>query len=244
MNQDSESFYMELSVKSLANAEQFLKDSKLLIENNSYGHACSLAILGFEELAKVWCAYYLYLGIYEEQDKEIQILQSDHREKYLLTWESLQTFIFGELLEQIIDIEKTIKESNVTNEEKKILVSYFKKASQPRKLTDEEIKNKVKSEKKLKELKEKFQKDKSTLEKIRWRGFYVDFNLEKKKILNTPKSFDNVTSLRFLSLFSDFLRFTKEYINEIIDNLDNPELQKTIKKTRSNAKILRKLMKE
>jgi AbiV family abortive infection protein len=62
---------MELSVESLANAEQFLKDSKFLIENDSYDHACSLAILGFEELAKVWCTYYLYLGIYQEKDKEI-----------------------------------------------------------------------------------------------------------------------------------------------------------------------------
>jgi hypothetical protein len=62
--------------------------------------------------------------------------------------------------------------------------------------------------------------------------------------MNTPQSFNKVTSLRFLSLFIDFLRFTKEYINEIVNNLDNPKLQKTIKKTRSNAKIPRKLMKE
>ena len=69
MESEKEKFYLLTLNTCLKNANQFLKDALVLKEKKSFGHAYSLGVLGFEELAKTWVFYCLFVGLYEEENK-------------------------------------------------------------------------------------------------------------------------------------------------------------------------------
>jgi len=54
---DKISLYAEATKLSLENAEQWIKDAKLLIANSSYGHANALVRFGCEEIAKTYVCW-------------------------------------------------------------------------------------------------------------------------------------------------------------------------------------------
>lgn len=96
MDQATENFYFDLCEKSLANAEQLLRNAELLHKKKSYGPAYSLAVLGFEELAKTWCGLYLLIGLHLESDKEVKELFYDHKAKHVMSWKSFK-IVFNQL---------------------------------------------------------------------------------------------------------------------------------------------------
>lgn len=54
---DKISLYTEATKLSFENAEQWIKDAKLLIKNSSYGHANALLRFGCEEIAKAYVCW-------------------------------------------------------------------------------------------------------------------------------------------------------------------------------------------
>ncbi|MHA1667493.1 MAG: AbiV family abortive infection protein, partial [Candidatus Heimdallarchaeaceae archaeon] len=97
---DKYDFYLKLMEVTLDNADQYRKDALLLREKLSFGHAYSLAILGFEELAKVWFAFGLFIGEFRETDDIASDITSDHLTKQEIGWQILSIAIMSEWLEQ------------------------------------------------------------------------------------------------------------------------------------------------
>lgn len=62
---------MELAVVALKNVCQYKKDAQLLIENDSYGRALSLSILGIEEFAKGMTLYACSYNYLSQEETEI-----------------------------------------------------------------------------------------------------------------------------------------------------------------------------
>ena len=94
---DKYDFYLKLMETTLKNANQFRKDALLLRSNLSFGHAYSLAILGFEELAKSWFAFGLFIGTHLETGELVSRITSDHQVKQEIGWQTLASFILSDL---------------------------------------------------------------------------------------------------------------------------------------------------
>lgn len=61
---------MELAVIALKNVEQYKKDVQLLFENDSYGRALSLSILGIEEFAKGMSLFACSSDYFNQEEKK------------------------------------------------------------------------------------------------------------------------------------------------------------------------------
>lgn len=96
---DKYDFYLKLMKISLENANQFRKDALFLREKLSFGHAYSLAILGFEELAKCWFAFGLFIGEFQDTDEIVTDITRDHLVKQMLGWQTLAMVIMNEWFE-------------------------------------------------------------------------------------------------------------------------------------------------
>jgi len=74
--------YRNLALKSYDNARAFIKDAEILVDKGTPGHACSLAILGFEEMAKALVCFFVALGIIERDDKIVEDVFKSHKVKH------------------------------------------------------------------------------------------------------------------------------------------------------------------
>ena len=101
MNKKLNEFQLHAAEKCVINAEQFLNDAKLLRDKKSFGHAYSLAVLGFEELAKAAMLVNTFLGTQQEETKEIQKMLENHLQKQVYMWNQITAFIFLEWSEII-----------------------------------------------------------------------------------------------------------------------------------------------
>jgi len=104
---------------SLENAEQWIKDAKLLMDNSSYGHSYSLLVFADEEIAKAYICWLVAEDMIPSDSKFVQDIFSKHRTKH----ETLVGIYLGAMLKRDISkgqitIEEILKESPALTIEK------------------------------------------------------------------------------------------------------------------------------
>lgn len=234
---DKYDFYLKLIETTLNNAEQFQKDALLLRSNLSFGHAYSLAILGFEELAKCWFAFGLFIGTYLETDVLVSGITSDHQVKQELGWQTLAYIILSEWFEntgykaEINELAKQLRKKEISLES--YTRRFYRFAEQESKSL--EIAQSVVE---LTLVLEKLEDDKKYLIKRKNEGLYVDFDLSQRRITSSPDKFilDNVV---FIETFDGFCRYTKEFIKEIKNNLKRKTIKEAIDNVRKSLDFIR-----
>lgn len=90
------SLYTEATKKSLENAEQWMKDATLLLDNSSFGHASALLRFACEELAKAYLCWLSSERIFPIENKVVRDAFGKHETKnqviigviYALMWRS------------------------------------------------------------------------------------------------------------------------------------------------------------
>jgi len=99
---------------SLENAEEWIKDAKLLMDNSSHGHSYSLLVFADEEIAKAYICWLVAEDMIPADSKFVQDIFSKHRTKH----ETLVSIYLGAMLKEElskgqITIEQILKESPV-----------------------------------------------------------------------------------------------------------------------------------
>ena len=215
-------FYRVLFEATLKSAEQYLKDAKLLAKHGSYGHAYSLAVLGFEEWSKSMLALNLFLGFTEKDDELVSEFKTNHisKQQMGLLW------LFGLVEEawlgapQTRDEVEQLKMSFLQGE-----ISYESFERKYRRLLTKDPSYEAQV---LNDLLEQLDDlDVHYIETKKQRGFYVDYNLEKR-IYETPKQFilsdiEFINTLEFLVDFakglSSLLRSRQKSVKEHIQSI-------------------------
>ena len=163
------------------NAEQFLSDAELLLKNNSYGHAYSLAVLAFEEWSKWWQGVGLFMGLIKYDKDNFASSQKNHISKQLYSLQVILSLLFTEWYE--ITLKK--------NEFNDIINRYFKgDISEIR--FNELLLNILKSDDNIEkvillEFIDKFteyEQNPNKMEKKKQRGFYVEINSKKEGVFD------------------------------------------------------------
>lgn len=201
----SDPSFKEAAWLCVENAEQFIKDSELLITNKSYGHALSLAFLADEELAKATLFFVLAQGRIELDDqvlKEVLKLITKHSFKQGLQAESeFFHIIFLPLLEEISKLVKDFQESpRILDPEavkKEIVSRYMQKAEKIR-------------EERVIENRTKWFKDPDSMKQ---RGFYVDFDDEGRPV--SPKEIPQGYAQEYLDQVKMRLDRTKTALSQL-----------------------------
>ena len=202
MNEESDLFYIKIQEECLKNAEQFIKDAQLLRRNNSLGHAYSLAVLGLEEIARFWIIYFVYMGFFTEDSIEVVLANKDHIFKQRFAWLVFSLLIHSEFLETSKYKEDI---SKLFEEKKDGKISYKVYERKFNKLLKEESQI-CPSALKVLQLNEEIKKlniDYKIIEKNRKKGFYVEYNISEKQIINTPDSFI-LDDLIFIDTVQDY----------------------------------------
>ncbi len=185
---DKYDFYIKLIEVCLQNSEGLLNDSLILRKNSTFGSAYSLAVLGFEELAKYWFVFGLFIGSYQESDKEVSYLQKDHVYKEHLSWQTLHYYVLGQWIEET-QFKAEYKDLwNKYLKEELSLKAYQRKFKEVLKL-ESESSNLAKAMLDLDNIIKKLQIDPKAMDSRRNQGFYVEFDLQKREIISTPDSF-------------------------------------------------------
>lgn len=73
--------YSKAAKSSLENAEQWIKDAKLLLEHESFGHASALLRIALEETAKAHICWFTSEGMWPIENKVIQDVFRYHKVK-------------------------------------------------------------------------------------------------------------------------------------------------------------------
>ncbi len=228
---DKYDFYRKLMQVTLENTNQLRKDALLLREKLSFGHAYSLAILGFEELAKCWFVFGLFIGEYQEKDELVLDITSNHLTKQELGWLIIAELVLMDWFEQtefkseIQEIAKQVRKGEIS------LESYTKKYL---KYADIESKSSdvAKRVMELKEILEKLESDNKFMVRRKNEGFYVDFDLKKRKITSSPDKFI-LDDIQFIDTFNGFYLYTEEILRSIVDNLKRKSIQEGLKNMRT-----------
>ncbi|MCE7749476.1 MAG: AbiV family abortive infection protein [Candidatus Heimdallarchaeota archaeon] len=230
-------FYSKLMKVILDNANQFRKDAQLLREKLSFGHAYSLAILGFEELSKCWFVFGLFLGEYEASDDIVSDITSVHLTKQELGWQIIAMIVMMEWFEETQfqdEIQELFKQltKGVIN-----LETYTKKYMKfaERESNSSDLAQRVL---KLEEVSKKLEADNKYMMKKKNEGFYVDFDLIKRKITSSPDKFI-LGDIQFIDTFDGFYLYTEELFKAILDNLKRKSIQEALKNTRAMFRRLR-----
>ena len=221
---------MDFCVKSLVNAKQFLVDAQLLYKNKSYGHAYSLSVLGFEELAKIWTGYYLLLGIHNEKDAEIDDLFFDHVLKQRINWKTIKALLDTILFEQILKTEYRVKllekTKGVTNIEvfNNHLWELIQEMSEDKK--NMEIANIATNQLELKKILQRYNEDKYFMNKRKNDGFYVGFNSDARKV-KSPQDF-TLDDTKFIDFFQWFCDYTESSLTVFREKIHDSGLKEAI----------------
>ena len=78
---DKLNLYAQATRLSLKNAEQWIKDAKLLIETSSFGHASALLRFACEEVAKAYVCWFTSEKIWPVENKVVRDVFWDHMVK-------------------------------------------------------------------------------------------------------------------------------------------------------------------
>lgn len=227
MNKKLNEFQLLAAEKCVINAEQFLNDAKLLKNNKSFGHAYSLAVLGFEELAKAAILVDVFLGILQEETKKIQKKLENHLEKQFYMWNQIGGLVTlewfeiiqkSELKDKIPDIP--IKNKKDEKKFEKLLLAVVKEISEN--TENLEAANISLRMLEIEDIKQQLTKNHLLMDKRKQDGFYVDINLDSKKIRNDPQTFTLKNTKLFRTL-EGIIPFTKTYVEGLIELIKQPE---------------------
>ena len=97
----------------LENAEQWMNDAKLLMDNSSYGHSYTLLVFADEEIAKAYICWLVAEDMIPVNSKFVHDTFSKHRTKH----ETLVSIFLGAMLKEElskgqITIEQILKDSS------------------------------------------------------------------------------------------------------------------------------------
>ena len=109
--------YVKATKMSLENAEQWIKDAKLLIKNSSFGHASALLRFALEELAKAYVCWISSERIFPMDNKVIKDVFRKHETKnqvimgvlYSLMWRNKFPIRIEPTDQEIIEAYKQLK---------------------------------------------------------------------------------------------------------------------------------------
>jgi len=219
MEQINYDYYADVSKVCIANAEQLLKDAILLRENNSFGHALSLSILGFEELGKAFFAFNIYTGSIKEQIDLIKIMNEKHIEKQKHGWQFFTEYCFGDLMFEIISSKHFDEFKAIINLQETHLTEA--QLLEIEKISEEknyrEILELCKVNLKIIEINNKLFVNQTFLNNQKNNGLYVGFN--NTSITNYPQVF-TINDTKFIDLLQFFIDFANANILHILLNKD------------------------
>jgi len=244
MNKKLNEFQLYAAEKCVVNAEQFLIDAKLLRDNKSYGHAYSLAVLGFEEIAKAAILVDVFLGLLQERTKKIQKKLGNHLEKQYYMWNQIAGLIVLEWFETIQNSEFKDKIPDIpikTKRDKKkfekLLLSAIKEISENTENVD--AANISLRMLEIEDVKQQLDKNTSLMDDRKQAGFYVDINLGSKQIRNEPKTF-TLENTKLINTLEGIIFFTKTYVVGLKESIKQPEW---IERVRNIRKIMKQVNK-
>ncbi len=237
---DKFDFYIKLMDVCLSNSEELLRNAITLRKNSSFGPAYSLAVLGFEELSKYWFTFGLFIGIYQESDEEVSLLQTNHIYKQHLGWQTLSNYILAEWLEQTI-YKSEFEELWTKLSTKELSAKAYQRKFNELLKIDSESSNLAKAVLDLDDIIRKLKNDPKIMDSRRNQGFYVEFDLTKREITSTPDSFIYEHTI-FIDTFDFFLNFSKDYFLELKGNLKRRKVQETISNFRKAFDLIRSIL--
>lgn len=163
----------------LNNVEQYLKDARLLIENESYGHAFALTVLGEEELSKAFIYYMCSEGLVSENfTKRVGRRSKSHRRKQGIAAALFFTFEIVQFFKKIVDSSREEGERDprksieIVNKKLQDAMDYMEK-------------NKDEMKIRMDQFFERF----ATLEEDKEKGLYVDVKIEQG-VFSSPESLE------------------------------------------------------
>lgn len=117
---DKVSLYAQATKLSLENAEQWIKDAKLLIKNSSFGHASALLRFACEEIAKARVCWLTSEKIIPRENKIIQDIFRYHETKNSI----ILAMLFNAMFFSDNRLRKEMMEGKLKPSEEEILETY------------------------------------------------------------------------------------------------------------------------
>ena len=198
----------------LENAEQFIKDAELLVENSSFGHASAFAILAYEEIGKAFtCMSLIFYCLLTDKDKttlDISFLWKNHVKKQKNARKYDETYRYCQYLKSYFDQQKRLN----------------------RCLNVKDIKDwkDLAKEKDVEGILKDFSAKKG-LEKKKWNGLYIDY---KEGKFTSPKMVRKEVAIRDLedvkSLFESIEKNFRVTVERLSEDQDYQDLMKTFLK--------------
>ena len=180
--------FKEVAKQSLENAEQWIRDAELLVENASYGHSYSLLVFADEEIAKAYVCWLVSEDMIPLDSKMAKDVFSKHRTKHeTLIGLHIGAEIKEELSKGKIKIEQILEESSTfTREDLEIFLDWMDKIL-------------------------------DFTERMRQKGIYVDFDEREDKIV-TPESISKEETEELFQGIEYRFEYVKELIREITES--------------------------
>ena len=182
------------------NAEQFIKDAEILIENSSYGHAFALSVLAEEEIAKAWIYHICAEGVIGVEGTWKRDIR-DHRLK--------QGFglLLG-LIYKIIGLLREIKESvdkeagDNSRKAKRIALKKMKD------FKEQMLESATHQRGEFHELLKWFK----TLQDEKEKALYIDIDF-RENTFTSPKKFEKRDVKKYLEQVEERLEITREMLS-------------------------------
>ena len=239
MKKEDQDFYFKIAEVCLANAEQFCKDAILLRENNSPGHAYSLAVLGFEALAKAWIAYDLVIGITKESDELIDLMQIDHKTKQIYLWDNFHKLIMIEWLKERGGIKESLEMPSQNKLSTKMNNAKIKRIiqSDSKNKANKNLANLASVLLDIDKVISQISANYKLMQDKKNNGFYVQFDFGNKQIINNPLDFDK--NPIFIETLNGFLGISKDIIIGLKETIENPEVKAFVQEARNIVEKIR-----
>ena len=202
----------------LGNVEQYLKDARMLIENESYGHAFALTVLGEEELSKAYIYYMCSEGwVPESFIKRVGRRANSHRRKQVIAATLSFTLEIIQFFKNIVDsskeegdLRKTIE---IANKKLKEAMDYMEK-------------NKDEMKSRMDQFLERF----ATLEEDKEKGLYVDVII-KEGAFTSPKSLEKDMVEEHLAQVRKQFQFVKPLLMTTLSPSERNQAKALIKES-------------
>ena len=217
---------------SLENAEQYIKDAELLIENSSFGHASAFAILAYEELGKtLMCIFGMLVCWFTNKDVITPTIKGwnktfrNHVTKQIIVRviDELHRAVY-QLFYQRFGIKETEMKRLDKNDIKELIKNFIQSPADVKELIKSVFSSKEKFEKDLEDLLKERGVDrvikefpsKKPLEKEKWRGLYVNMDYKKGKFIS-PNVVEKEEAIRYLADVKMSFERLKEFSSVILE---------------------------
>lgn len=172
------------------NAEQFIKDAEVLVDNRSYGHAFALVVLGEEETVKAMMYSLFSEGLLPEH-YELYLKKRLDSHLHKQAWAGALTFAY-----RMIGLAQSLWKSSREQEGSTTRRKFEEMTSELKVITKGDL--------------ERFK----TLQEDKEKGLYVDLDFERKE-LSSPKSLGKDEVERYLSQAKLRFEFAKSTVRSI-----------------------------